>query len=128
MRVATNRVFSDREISREKQEPAPPEKNGAMSRSTAARCVPRATRSSYVHVQRGRQNVERLARERNDFAVDHHIDRRWNIEIDVTHRTPRSERMLNVCAVVKFRQHTYQPESSDRSPAHKLDVAVGRIG
>src|SRR5580704_943905 len=128
MRVATNRVFSDREISRDKQEPAPPEKNAAMSRSTAARCVPRATLSSYVRVQRGRQNVGRLARERNDFAVDHRIDRRRNIEIDVTHRTPRSERMLNVCPVIKLREHAYQTKPPDRPPAHELDVTVARIG
>src|ERR1700730_15378477 len=53
---------------------------------------------------------------------------RGSVESHMTHRAPRSLRMLHVPAIVNGRQHTQRRESPDRSPMHILDQAIAGVG
>src|SRR5216684_7270027 len=46
----------------------------------------------------------------------------------MAHRATRSERMLDMRAVIKTRQIAEQAKPADRAPAHKFDKPVSRIG
>jgi len=55
-----------------------------------------------------------------DFAVDHYVDRLGQIEFDAAHGAPRGQGMIDVCAVVKFWQHT-QKAKRPMDPADEFD-------
>src|SRR5260221_13659785 len=74
----------------------------------------------YHDVQRRGQNVQSLTMQGEDFAVDHHIDRRIQVEIDAPHFPYFGQRMLNVSSVVKLWKILNQADASDRPPSDEF--------
>src|SRR5580692_8474650 len=82
------------------------------------------------HAQSRRQYVDSLAVQRQYFAIDHHIHRPLELELDTSHGVMLRQRMPRMRAVVKRGQIPDQPQSPNRSPSHVLDQSVigSRIG
>ncbi len=69
--------------------------------------------------------------QRQNFAIDHDINRIIEVESDSLHSLPFSERMLDVCPVIEPREITNQSEPADRPPSdifHQaiVDLSLGR--
>src|SRR6266849_5220981 len=92
------------------------------------RCGARTRVSSYENIQRGRKDFESAEMQRVHFAVHHGVNGGIQIENDPARRVARSERVLQVCAVVQRGQIVEQAEAADRPPTNELNQAVGSIG
>src|ERR1700722_13912231 len=55
------------------------------------------------------------------LAVYHHVHWFFQIELHTSHRLALGQRMINVRAIIKSGQVSYQPQPPDRAPAHVFD-------
>src|ERR1700724_37781 len=55
------------------------------------------------------------------LAVYHHVHRFVQIELHTSHRLALGQRMINVRAIIKSGQVSYQPQPPDRAPANVFD-------
>src|SRR5215813_12824647 len=78
------------------------------------------------YVQGWRQNIERFEPRGHDFAVDHDVDRRIEIEIDVTRARLPDQRVTDVRAVVTLREIPYEIKAA-RRPSDDVDQPVARV-
>src|SRR5262245_12708035 len=78
------------------------------------------------YVQSRRQNIERFELRGHDFAVDHDIDRRIEIEVDVTRARLPDQRVIDVRAVVTLRKIPYEIEAA-RRPPYDVDQPVACV-
>src|ERR1700686_345470 len=85
---------------------------------------------SYHYTQSRRKHFDGLARQREDFAIHHYIDRRIKLKLDPPNRMVLRQRVACVRAVIQRRQIANQPHSSDRTPPHIFNQSVigGRVG
>src|SRR5262245_36637271 len=78
------------------------------------------------YVQSRRQNIKRFEPRGHDFAVDHDVNRRIEIEIDVTRARLPDQRVIDVRAVVTLREIPYEIEAP-RRPPDDVDQPVARV-
>src|SRR5215510_8675094 len=78
------------------------------------------------YVQSRRQNIERFEPRGHDFAVDHDVDRRIEIEINVTRARLPDQRVTDVRAVVTLREIPYEIKAARRPPDY-VDQPVARV-
>src|SRR5499426_1310745 len=78
------------------------------------------------YVQSRRQNIERFEPRGHDFAVDHDVDRRIEIEVDVTRARLPDQRVIDVRAIVTLRKIPYEIEATRRPPDY-VDQPVARV-
>src|ERR1700674_1838642 len=55
------------------------------------------------------------------LAIYHHVHRFVQIELHTSHRLALGQRMINVRAIIKPGQVSYQPQPPDRAPANVFD-------
>src|SRR6266496_2173933 len=72
----------------------------------------------------GRQYIERLAMESEDFAVHHDIHRSVEVKIDAHGLAWFRQGMVNVGTVIKRRQVANQPNPANRPPTDEFDQSI----